>query len=122
MSAIKSTIFRVTGLPNGPEERIISSLKEALHQHASASELQRLGKITIAASCYDAHTSVALLEWKGDTPDFLYRLVTSPFSSWEVELDDADISFDRHFLGFTQLYNTIPERPIHAESVLGALR
>ena len=122
MSAIKSTIFRVTGLPNGPEEQIISDLKEVLHHHASTSELQRLGKISIVASCYDDHTSVALLEWKGDTPDFLYRLVTSPFSSWEIDLDDADISFDRHFLGFTQLYNTIPERPVHAESVLDTSR
>jgi len=117
MSTTKSTIFRITGLPIGPEDQIRSSLKEALDQHASTSELERLGRITIAPSCYDDQTSVALLEWKGDTPGFLSSLDTSPLSSWEIELDDEDVSFDRHFFGFTQLYSTIPEQPINAESV-----
>jgi hypothetical protein len=105
------------GLPIGPEDETISSIKEALQQHASSSELQRLGKITVAPSCYDDQTSVALLEWKGETPEFLSSLATNPLSSWEIELDDEDISFDRHFFGFTQLYNTVPEQPINAESV-----
>lgn len=113
----KSTIFRITGLPIGPEDETLSSVKEALRQHASSSELQRLGKITVAPSCYDDQTSVALLEWKGETPNFLSSLTTSPLSSWEIELDNEDISFDRHFFGFTQLYNTAHEQPINAESV-----
>jgi hypothetical protein len=117
MSTTKSTIFRITGLPISPEDQIRSSLKQALDQQASTSELQRLGRITIAPSCYDDQTSVALLEWKGDTPGFLSGLNTNPLSSWEMELDDEDISFDRHFFGFTQLYSTIPEQPVNAESV-----
>jgi hypothetical protein len=117
MPTVKSTIFRITGLPIGPEDETISSLKEALQQHASSSELQRLGKITVVPSCYDDQTSVVLLEWKGETPNFLSSLVTSPLSSWEIELGDEDISFDRHFFEFTQLYNTVSEQPINAESV-----
>ena len=113
----KSTVFRITGLPIGPEDQIRSSLEQALDQQASTSELQRRGSITIAPSCYDDRTSVALLEWKGDTPGFLSSLDTNPLSSWEMELDYEDISFDRHFFGFTQLYSTTPEQPINAESV-----
>jgi hypothetical protein len=70
----KSTIFRVTGLPIGPEDEIIPSLKEAIHQRVSSSELEQLGKITVAASCRNDKISVALLEWKGDTPSFLSSL------------------------------------------------
>jgi hypothetical protein len=117
MATTRSTIFRVTGLPIGPEEQVILSLRLAINQHASSSELQRLGRITIAPSCYNDQASVALLEWKGNTPKFLSTLDMNPLSSWEIELDDQDISFDRHFFGFTQLYNTASEQPISAESV-----
>ena len=117
MSRTKSTVFRITGLPIGPEDETRSSLKEGLQQQASSLELKRLGNITVVPSCYDDQTSVALLEWKGETPDFLSSLVISPLSSWEIELDGEDISFDRHFLGFTQLYNTASKQPINTESV-----
>src|SRR5258708_7039520 len=118
MSTTKSTIYRITGLPVGPEDEIVSSLKKALYLHASNSELERIGKMSVVPSCYDNQASVGLLEWKGGAPDFLSSLVTSPLGSWEIELDDYDISFDRHFFGITQLYNTEPEQPINAELVL----
>jgi len=81
MATTRCTIFQITGLPIGPEDEIISSLKLAIHQHVSESERQSLGKITVVPSCYNDGTSVALLEWKGDFPEFLSSLETNPLSS-----------------------------------------
>lgn len=111
----KSTIYRVTGLPIGQQNKTISLLKEALSEHASKSELERLGDISVVPSCDDEQTSVALLEWKGDTPNFLSSLDKDLLGSWEIEVGDDDISFDRHFFGFTQMYSTSPEKSISAE-------
>lgn len=46
---------------------------------------------------------------------FLSSLVVDPLGDWQAEIDDADISFDRHFFGFTQLYALKPDQPIAAE-------
>ena len=41
----------------------------------------------------------------------------NPLDSWQVFVDelDDDLSFDRHFIGFTQLYNTDSSQGIMAE-------
>lgn len=117
---MSSKVFRVRGLPLGTETEIISYLDRVLRLHASEPELQRRGKVTVAPSCDDDKTSVALLEWKGDAPDFLSSLGNKRAKG--IELDDRDISFDDHFYGLTQLYSTREGEPINAESVLIAMK
>lgn len=117
---MSSKVFRVRGLPLGTETEIRSYLDRVLRLHASEPELQRRGKVTVAPSCDDDKTSVALLEWKGDAPDFLSSLGNKRAKG--IELDDRDISFDDHFYGLTQLYSTREGEPINAESVLIAMK
>lgn len=73
-------------------------------------------QITIVPSCDDEETLVALVDFGGGIPDFLSELTANPLGDWQVEMKDADdISFDRHFHGFTQLYNTKAKSAITAE-------
>lgn len=88
MATTKSTVFRVTGLPVGLADEVISSLRLAIKDHVSEEELQRVGRIIVTNSCYNDRTCVALLEWKGKTPEFLGALDIDPLSSWGIEMGD----------------------------------
>jgi hypothetical protein len=116
-SNVKSNVFRVTGLPIGKAELDVqSTLSRTIHNLLSDAEQQRL-KVHIACipSCDENKTSSALVDFGGGTPEFLSQLNRDPVGDWQVESGNEDVNFDRHFFGFTQLYATVPERPVTAE-------
>ena len=90
-------------------------LKSALSNKASEQEMGRLSKITITPSCYDHTRSDALIDWESPIPDFLKTLTKDSFDSVELETERGDLSVDRHFLGFTQLYPTCADKSVIAE-------
>lgn len=114
---LRSTVFRVTGLPIGKaEEELQSILAETIHNHLTKEEQQNLKvDIDCIPACDQSQTLCALVEFKGGNPSFLSHLDLDPLSDWQVEMGDEDISFDRHFFGFTQLYPTAAKQPISAE-------
>ena len=110
-------IFRVTGLPaTNDVAEVESRLQQVIEENLNEDEKQRLKtEIQCVPSC-DSDTFTALVKFKGGHPAFLSELESDPLSSWQVEIgDDDDISFDLHFLGFTQLYPTADGKPILAE-------
>jgi hypothetical protein len=115
-ASIRSVVFRVTGLPIGKAEEVISSLKAVINQHLTSSESSEL-QYTVSAipSCDDEHTSAALVDFKIGVPEFLNYLVEHPLVDYPIETDDGDINFDRHFFGFTQLYYPEAASPVTAE-------
>lgn len=58
---------------------------------------------------------LALVDCEGGSFRFLSSLDEDPLNSWDDSLNGKDITFDRHFHGFTQLY--APEVPITSEFV-----
>jgi hypothetical protein len=116
-SSTKSKVFRVTGLPVGKAELDVqSTLAKTIRDLLSHDEQQRLQvQIACIPTCDESKTSSALVEFRGCTPEFLSQLDRSPLGNWQVETDNVDVNFDCHFFGFTQLYDTIPGRPITAE-------
>lgn len=72
----------------------------------------------IGPSCYDNEQErVALVEFRGGVPEFLSELEANPLGDWQVEMGNTDISFDRHFFRFTELYAPKPDAPVIAEYV-----
>jgi hypothetical protein len=110
-------VFRVRGLSVGELDKAENSLMATIDEHLSDKERQTAKpQITIVPSCDDQETLVALVDFIGGIPDFLSELTANPLGDCQVEMKDADdISFDRHFHGFTQLYNTRVESAITAE-------
>lgn len=119
-SARKSTVFRVTGFATTrPDKELDTILKAAIHDNLLEEERSGIDVVTvILPSCYDEEQErVALVEFRRGVPEFLSELVVNPLGDWQVEIDDADITFDRHFFGFTQLYAPKPNVPITAKYV-----
>jgi protein SERAC1 len=118
MNAPGSIVFRITGLPEGrPDDEVLSALRATIDKELSGQERTHI-KIDLALvpSCYnDDIAPVALVGCGGGVPSFLSALTNDPLSEWQVEMGDSDISFDRHFYGFTQLYPTEREHVITAE-------
>jgi hypothetical protein len=111
-----STVFRVTGLPIGEAEDIVTSITAVINKSLSPSEIGPVG-FTVSAipSCDDTQTSAGLVDFKNGVPIFLNHLETNPLEEWSVETADGDINFDKHFFGFTQLYPTESRHPVIAE-------
>jgi hypothetical protein len=116
----KSIVFRVTGLPaDQTDDQLAARLRSVIDENLQEFErLQIVAKVVLVPSCRnDKETSIALVEFAGGTPQFLSELMKNPLGDWQVEMDDADINFDRHFFGFTQLYATKPGKAVIAEYV-----
>ena len=113
----KSTVFRVTGLPEDQtDEQLAARLRLVIDEKLQEHErLEIVAKVAVVPSCQNGETSIALVEFAGGTPQFLSELVKNPLGDWQVEIDDTDINFDRHFFGFTQLYATEPGKAVIAE-------
>ena len=116
MPPSRPTVFRVSGL-SADLDKAEDLLKATIGEHLSESEKQTIEtQITMVPSCDDKEALVALVDFRGGIPDFLSKLTANPLGDWQVEMKDADdISFDRHFHGFTQLYSTQAESTITAE-------
>jgi hypothetical protein len=90
----KSPIFRVTGLPvDRPDDALKVGLKAAIDGNLSEEERSKiLVTMAIVPSCYDnEREKVALLEFRGEFPNFLSELKTNPLGDWQVEMGDIDI-------------------------------
>ena len=113
----KGIVFRVTGLPaSQTDDELNEALKATIDDSLAEDEQSKLTvKATIVPSCYDNDEKVALVEFHGGVPAFLSELKANPLADWQVEMGDADISFDQHFFGFTQLYTPKPDSPATAE-------
>lgn len=113
----KSTVFRVTGLPEDQtDEQLAARLRLVIDEKLQEHErLEIVAKVALVPSCQNGETSIALVEFAGGTPQFLSELVKNPLGDWQVEIDDTDINFDRHFFGFTQLYATEAGKAVIAE-------
>ena len=113
----KSIVFRVTGLPaDQTDDQLAARLRSVIDENLQELErLQIVAKVVLVPSCRNDKTSIALVEFAGGTPQFLSELMKNPLGDWQVEMDDADINFDRHFFGFTQLYATKPGKAVIAE-------
>jgi hypothetical protein len=115
----KGPVFRVTGLPaDRPDPELNIALRTAIGENLSDEEKPRLGfTMTIVPSCYNDLERVALVEFHDGVPGFLSNLVVDPLENWQVEMDDEDISFHQHFLGFTQLYIIKSDAPVTADII-----
>jgi hypothetical protein len=111
-----STVFRVTGLPIGEAEEIVTSITAIINKSLSPSEIgQMMFTVSAIPSCDDTQTSAALVDFKSGVPIFLNHLETNPLEEWAVETAEGDINFDKHFFGFTQLYPTELGHAVTAE-------
>ncbi|KFY40005.1 hypothetical protein V495_05647 [Pseudogymnoascus sp. VKM F-4514 (FW-929)] len=124
----KGVVFRVTGLPaSRPDDELKEALKVAIEDNLGADEQLKLTFDTaIVPSCYGNGEKVALVEFGSGVPAFLSKLMVDPLNDpvhnppddWQIELDDdTDISFDKNFFGFTQLYAPKPGSPVTADII-----
>ncbi|KAJ5765936.1 hypothetical protein N7520_005495 [Penicillium odoratum] len=120
MASQKSHIFRVTGLSREqPDENLKTALQEALNDNFIDDERSQMKtEITIVPSCYESDTQrVALVQFRGGVPQFLYELRLNPLGDWQVEMEEDDINIDCHFFGFTQLYAPDDNEPVAADII-----
>ncbi|KAJ5938334.1 hypothetical protein N7466_001468 [Penicillium verhagenii] len=116
----KSHVFRVTGLLRElPDGDLAAALQEAITDNLADDELSHLkAEITILPSCYETDTQrVALVQFRGEVPQFLRELRVDPLEDWQIEMGDDDINFESHFFGFTQLYATDDQEPVFADII-----
>ena len=102
----KGPVFRVTGLSaSQPDDKLAASLETTIGEVLTEDGDSKLTvHLEIVPSCYDKDKKVALVEFRGGDPAFLAELTDKPLNEYQLEMDTTDISFDRHFFGFTQLY------------------
>ncbi|PGH36217.1 hypothetical protein GX50_00901 [[Emmonsia] crescens] len=114
-SLTKSTVFRVSDLPNGiTAQQLESVINDKLREQE---KVNINFTVNLVPSPYiDGQSQVALVDFKSGTPQFLSALTKDPLGDWQIEIDETEvITFDRHFHGFTQLYS--PERPVSADII-----
>ena len=103
-------VIRVRGLP------LDRQTAKALTEEAITTNLTESTnfRITIIPSCIFSDETVALVDFEC-LPKFLSSLEINHLDSWETSVHGTDLSFDKHFIGFTQLSD--PEGEVQAESV-----
>lgn len=115
-SKARPKVFRVTGLPASDNlAEVGSRLREVILDEFIDDERQRLKvDIQCVPPCGSDGLS-ALVKFSGGPPSFLSDLERDPLGIYQLEMDDDDITFDLHFFGFTQLYQTAQDKSITAE-------
>lgn len=113
----KGPVFRVTGLPAcQPDDNLKAALAATIEDELSDEEKAKLKvRVTVVPSCYDDKKRCALVDFSNGVPAFLSALEEDPLGDWQTETSHGDISFDKHFFGFTQLYTPTNGMPITAE-------
>ncbi len=113
----KVTVVRVTGIPPSNHAEASSVLRKVIDEQLQTSGQQYPSyRVTIVPACgYRDQSLVGLVDFEYGLPNFLSYLRANPLGAWGVLIDEDDISFDRHFHGFTQLYNTHETQPVTAE-------
>jgi hypothetical protein len=119
----KPIYFRVSGLSPDTAADIESYLTGQLQHRLSDSEKSLEYTIHKVQACYstkDSPSSVAIIRFGKGTPEFLVPLMLEPLD--EITIEDTSregrksrFTIDRHFHGFTQLYETDPKHEVTAE-------
>lgn len=114
----KGPVFRVTGLQaEQSDEDLDTALRTVITENLSDNEQHFQFTTALVPSCNDNLQKVALVEFHDGIPDFLHELVTDPLDDFQIDMGEYDITIDRHFFGFTQLYTPKPDTDITAEYV-----
>jgi hypothetical protein len=114
----ESTVFRVTGLIRDLNDEVLkASLRATIDENFFIDEKSQIEmEIAIVPSCYESDRErMALVQFRGGVPAFLLELIDNPLGDWQLVMGNADINFDRHFFGFTQLYMPVENELIIAE-------
>lgn len=113
----KLVVVRVTGLPHDLSKQTAKQeLLSLIEAHLEDQEKHDLKwTVQITASCYEDLGHVALVDFENGLPLFLSNLQSNPLGEWQIEMGDSDLTFDRHFFGFTQLYSLQEGSPVNAE-------
>lgn len=119
-AAKKDPVLRVTGLAvSQPDKEQAAELKAAIDDRLTDEERANIDiRVAVVPSCYNDEEKVALVECRGGLPAILAELKADPLGESQMEMGDADINFDQHFFGFTQLYTPASDTPVVAEYVL----
>ncbi|ORX95666.1 hypothetical protein BCR34DRAFT_498311 [Clohesyomyces aquaticus] len=111
-------VFRVTGLPASDNlGEVGSRLREIILDEFIDDERQRLKVDIQCVPACGSNGLSALVKFSGGVPFFLSDLERDPLGIHQLEMDDDDITFDLHFFGFTQLYQTAQDKPITADII-----
>ncbi|RFN52394.1 hypothetical protein FIE12Z_3325 [Fusarium flagelliforme] len=114
----KGPVFRVTGLrAEQSDEDLDTALGTAITENLSDNEQHFQFTTALVPSCNDDLRKVALVEFHDGIPNFLLDLVKDPLDDFQIEMGKDDITFDRHFFGFTQLYTPKPDTDITADII-----
>lgn len=110
----RSTIFRVTGIPDAFEA---STLESVINDNVQDEERQAtIFTASLLPSCYgNGRSHIGLVEFQNKVPHFLQEVATNHYGEYSVTIDGADVTFDQHFFGFAQLYSTPQEADVTAE-------
>ena len=113
----KGIVFRVNDLPAlGSDNELLETLKAVINDNLVDDERSKLSfDVDLVPSCDDSNAKVALIKFNEGVPAFLASLTEDTLGDWQVDIGDTDITFDRHFLGFTQLYTPNSSLPTTAE-------
>ncbi|KAK2596797.1 hypothetical protein QQS21_006126 [Conoideocrella luteorostrata] len=126
MTVPKDTVYRVTGLPASKTEDGLRTAIRALIEEKLPEDERHLIELDVAImpDCAKENTwkvaLVKLLVQKQEHNELLqfpYKLESQPTGIWQTILDGAEISFDRHFHGFTQLNTPKTDSSINADIV-----
>ncbi|KAK7425600.1 hypothetical protein QQZ08_007923 [Neonectria magnoliae] len=113
----------MSGLPPGISEKDAAKM---LAQHQTKGEQDIRPEIAILPACSDSNgdaSVISILKFPADQqPGFLAGLNQNPMEDITLRFEDnngarRDITFDRHFHGFTQLYPTARDHPISADII-----
>ncbi|KAK0639378.1 hypothetical protein B0T16DRAFT_497485 [Cercophora newfieldiana] len=122
----KNVFYRVSGLPRGAKSDDVCQFIKSI-KTAGLPEPDPSPTVEILPACVQGFretTSIAIVKFRRDQePQFLKALarnrlgeITLPYKVNGVP-GSVNITFDRHFHGFTQLYPTRPDRPVLADII-----
>lgn len=105
--------YRIQGFP---PSCVAEKAREILFTLVSAEERDTFDpRIRMVPTCGDADGGLTALLVTDRAPHFLDYLDYNPQGGYELEIVGEQLTFDRHFFGFTQLYTPAPSQPINAE-------
>lgn len=117
----KPVFYRVSGLGQGTSEKDVSKI---IKQYQRKGEERLPTEIEVLPACSDSNkdpSMISIVKFLADEqPAFLTGLDRNPLEDLTVLYKEENgvqrqITFDRHFHGFTQLYNTKDDQQISAE-------
>ena len=116
-TSIHPTVVRVRGFTSLELEIAEASLRRVINEKLPASRPEDNYELSFVPACDNENEHVALVEFRHGLPEFLLQLRRNPLDSWQVFIDELkdDLSFDRHFIGFTQLYDPDSSQDVIAE-------